>query len=347
MAAQRLLSLVVCFAFALPVPGAPPESVSAVVEPYYFALKSLPTARVSIAEYASYQERIWRSLGEVAERVYAAYTTSRWSKAQAATLEHALSDPSDRERLNSRLHEAFLAHSLEQLERAASARLRELARRVKETPLLLFRLVAQPRLGPGDKKAGFHRGKRSLFLDYAQVPPEEWLVIFIHESAHALDDRLLEGVTEYARAEQVERFVEWSRSTSHFADLSDDRRAQLEHWLLAGLSRGFLGEWRAWWLTLELYEDGLSEGLWTKIDWLEEVRARCEPKSRRAAFLMRYLSPRFEDPSDGVFSNPLLRDALRSVRTRLVTGELRPPLGSLERILYVLPDAVFAKKSKP
>lgn len=86
-----------------------------------------------------------------------------------------------------------------------------------------------------------------------------------------------------------------------------------------------------------IYDEGLIEGLWQKIDWLEAVKTERKSNENLETFIYRFLNERSTDPADGVFSNALIKNALSSLRAQIVvTGEL-PPLGNLAEICPGLP----------
>ncbi|NUM87918.1 MAG: hypothetical protein HUU37_01825 [Bdellovibrionales bacterium] len=195
-----------------------------------------------------------------------------------------------------------------------------------------FRLTGHSsEAAPADLKGGFHRGSGSIFMDIGRVRPDEWMVIFIHEVAHGLDDLISPASRVYGQTEDVAELAAWAARTETPSDLPHEIREKLDSWLAAGLDRGLWAEYRAWLATFALYEDGARERLWNRVAWMEEISAQRPPELGWNLFLYRFLDDRFQDPTEGIFSRVLIRNGLRELRGRY--RDLLPGLGSLGRMM--------------
>lgn len=73
------------------------------------------------------------------------------------------------------------------------------------------------------------------------------------------------------------------------------------NWLLAGLDRGLLAEYRAWTATFQIYLQGKEEGLWSSRPWLEIILNEWDRKESLEKFTFHYLDQNSMDPQDGFF----------------------------------------------
>lgn len=81
-------------------------------------------------------------------------------------------------------------------------------------------------------------------------------------------------------------------------------------------------------VTFAAYEEGVQAGLWPRISWVEKIIAERRGDESLEAFVYRYLDARSRDPSDGIFSRPLIQRMLRHVREKFRLGS-PPELGLL------------------
>ena len=195
----------------------------------------------------------------------------------------------------------------------------------------LFRLTGHfDQESSGSLFAGVHRASGSIYMDLAKIPRDQWYIIFIHEMAHKLDQDLAEAVTEYALSLGLMTELEdWARKST-LADLPAEVREDLETWLISGLNRGLWAEFRAWYVTFRLYQEGVTEGLWQPIARFDEVLASKPSESSFAKHLYAFLESRAQMPAAGPYSSPLMREAIESLLTSTRTSEAHAPsLGSL------------------
>jgi hypothetical protein len=186
---------------------------------------------------------------------------------------------------------------------------------------------------PTPLPAGVQRATGSMYMNFAEIDPNDWLIIFVHETLHAVDDQIMLGVQGYANTDLVKHFVDLSQQTQSCDQLSSSDHASLNQWLMFGLDRGLLAEYRAWSATFLIYQQGLQEGLWNNRPWLDQILTELKPGESLPYFTYRYLDPRSTDPTDGIFSNPLIASGLAELRQELRSSLAPPPLDDLASIL--------------
>jgi hypothetical protein len=225
---------------------------------------------------------------------------------------------------------AFLERSAAALGKVRGQRTQEFARvlsdKISSGTLVLFRLAGHfaEAAAPTGEKAGFHRGEQSIFMNFSTIPANDWLLIFAHEYAHSLDRELSDAMPTFADPALHAKVAEMAARTNRPASLSVDERQTLDRWLIAGLNRGFLAEARAWALSFEIYEEGIRDGAWKPIDWMERVLKHRRANEPALRFALRYLSPRFQSPSERgtLLAQPLLTARLKTLRADILAGKI-------------------------
>jgi len=185
------------------------------------------------------------------------------------------------------------------------------------------------------RTASFHRGYNSIFIDVQNIPSNDWLLRFVHEVSHSLDSELYNSIDIYNNEALFQTLNSWGQQGRSLNELSPELRKQLDTWLMAGLSRGFLGEYRAWLATMVLYEEGLKDGTFKEFEWLEEIKKSRPPEISMRVHLLRFLSPSWEDPKKEIFSHAFIQQALKELRQKLVDHPERIPLGNLGQLLHL------------
>lgn len=241
--------------------------------------------------------------------------------------------PTEVSQLQDAIQNAFKEGSLNILKNSGGQKAL-FAQKVRGRDFQIFRLTGHFRQdSPDEKKGGFHRGSGSIFINFEKVPADEWLVIFIHEFAHGLDSELVKSLNVYANPIWIRQFTELAINDVPVERWPEEARQNLHIWLRVGLNRGYLAEYRAWATTFALYIEGLADGTFKKVDWLEEILQQKHQQESLRQFTLRFLSPGFEDPTYGPFQYPVIQKELKKVRQELLRGE-PPTLGdSLDEIL--------------
>lgn len=233
---------------------------------------------------------------------------------------------------------AFLKESLRILKAPRNARIQRLlgllGSRASDDGNLIFRLAGdQFAPPPTELKAGFHRGSGSIFMDVTRIQASEWLVILAHELLHDVDMMIPAAVQKYSEVQIAQRLIERAKTAAAPSDLSDEERRTFKNWIQAGMDRGLLAEVRAWTITILIYQDGLSEGLWGRIGWLDDVMSTRRPDEPWERFALRFLSARSTQPYESVFAHELARNLLEEVKSELLSGTRRLEFGALAPLL--------------
>ncbi len=304
------------------------------LSPLLKVLSAKPTEQSSILEWSGFQQAKWDSLKGVARNVFASYRSGLWSADDSDALERCSAELASETEFAAALSSEFYSETVAILRGARSPRIKKLAEILDSREMLPFRIYGYLRKEELEgRKAGFHRGQRSIFLDFTMIPEGEWIIIFIHEVAHSLDEKLIQALPVYADAKLVHSFMQFVPNLQDPRKLPPEARRGLIRWLEAGLDRGFLAEWRAWTLTAQLYLDGQSEGLWQPIGWLENVLSGRKEDESIPTFLLHRLSPHFSDPSEGIFKTPLVSSELKRIRKAMADGRAKPELGGIGRLV--------------
>ncbi len=298
---------------------------------------ALPGVGTSRAARAASQDQLWNAWKNTARKIFSRYLRGEMS---ADSFESCALTSEDREALRDLLPQIFFEESLSLLEKSQSSSIQSFMRILHERThgnhLVLFRLVGHFRdqVPPTSSLAGVQRGSGSIFMNFAKIPPNEWLVILIHELAHSLDDRLQEAVMKFSDEGLVKELAVFATKSQDPGLLPAELRSRTDRWLMAGLDRGFLAEYRAWTITFQVYQDGLRERLWNPIPWLDSILAIKGPNVPLASFTLHYLDSNFIDPTDGIFSLPLIKRELKNVRNALRNAQEPPPLGNFTQVIF-------------
>ncbi len=243
----------------------------------------------------------------------------------------------DRQNFLNTVHANFFEQSLQKLRNSAAPQIQNLMGVLDQKwngQIVLFRMVNNfDSAADNVFNAGFYRDRRSIFMNTDRISGNEWMTIFIHEISHAIDGALWESIAVYNQTEWIKEFAEWSQKTSNEKDLPAETQARLQKWLQSGFDRGLWAEYRAWFITLKLYQAGLQDGLWNSIPWVEEMLNDRAANETFGEALYRRLDQKFTSPQRGIFLSPLMQNAVRNFRNNYGPGKKLPSLGNLQTIL--------------
>lgn len=288
----------------------------AALQPLTLVNATQPSPNDSIASWARQDQRVWQALLDGADIVYKDYRNGQWSNEANQDLLNCFASMGRGDEYVYAMQKVFLERSIQELKASKNNALQLFAIKIEENAQTVFAFRDLPSL---NKVGGFHRGRRSIFIDFTQIPPNEWMLIFIHESAHSLDDTLKQAVSVYADTQNVlvPSFAPYLQY-SDAAFLPISVKKNLDTWLMAGLNRGLLAEARAWSVTLNLYREGVKANLWQPISWLEEMGSDQRAGESTYMAVLHKLSPAFPDPNKDIFSTPLIQSELKRIRQQLL-----------------------------
>ncbi|MCK6598218.1 MAG: hypothetical protein L6Q37_07620 [Bdellovibrionaceae bacterium] len=197
-----------------------------------------------------------------------------------------------------------------------------------------FRLLGHFKDAPPDgKKGGFHRGQKSIYMNFLKMNPNEWFVIFIHEHLHALDKTLIDSLEIYGDEGLTQTLKTYKKQNLDFNKWEQSVKDKLLPWLIAGLDRGFLAEYRAWTVTVELYLEARNNNKIHPILWLDKILKQRKTNESISSFMIKFLSPKWIDPKEELFSYAPIQKTLLQVRKNILLSS-PPSLGKyLEEII--------------
>ncbi len=154
------------------------------------ARTTMPAQSAPIAEWSAYQGRLSRGLVSTAQMIQKRYMNGAWMETSSKALAQCMS-ATEREDLSYEVQAVFWEDSLARLSKSGGAKA-ALAQIIGDSKFQLFRLVGHFKVDSDqdeleDQRAGFHRGRRSIFMDFTQIEPNDWLLIFVHEILHEVD----------------------------------------------------------------------------------------------------------------------------------------------------------------
>jgi len=290
---------------------------------------------VSTAARSEFQRMEWQARKEASGQLFRQYMRSDFDFDR---IEGCLMDHPHQNDFFQTLFAEFYDQSLAKLRESRSPGIQKLMNQIDRQYRLnhqrpLFRLTGHFSQGnPSDRFAGVHRGTGSIYMDLARIPRSEWYVIFIHEIVHHLDGLLIEASREFAITDGLRFELEGWAQQGRLSQLPMDVRADLDAWLTDGLNRGLWAEYRAWYITYRLYAQMVEEGLIQRIPRMDAVLALKPVEERLESFLLRYLEERSLMSTEGVFSSPMITQAISEILERQKASGSDLPLGDLQKL---------------
>lgn len=261
------------------------------------------------------------------QKLYEDYLAGQF---QLQGFEDCLSGVPARQNFLNAMETYFYERYLDHICSAKSDRLAKLCAliqaRYKKEKLALFRIVGLlDNSAPAEYMAGMERGTGFIYVDLKAVYADDWFIIVTHELLHRLDPLLDAGSAIYADVDKrlVKLFTPWL-GTASIDDLPSDAKVALNTWLKGGLDRGILAEHRAWLTTYMIYAQGLADGLWKPVPWLEKMAQGEQCKRDLSRCMYDFLDKGFVDPNEGIFSRPLVQNTLQRIRQNLRNGGALP-----------------------
>lgn len=234
----------------------------------------------------------------------------------------------DQNELNQMLHSVFKEKTLD-LIKSFGPKNKIFAELIESNKGQYFKLLGHyNEAAPNDKKAGFHRGNRSIFMNILKIPTNEWPIIFAHEHLHSLDIEMLKSVEEFSNQDLIKKLVTKAIAVPDLNFWSTEEKHQLHEWLTHGLNRGFLGEYRTWTMTLILYQEALMNQRIQKIPWIEKILANKPSHQKLDHYLLTYLSKKWTNPTNFPFDLKPISNSLIEIRKELLQEKYLPQLGT-------------------
>lgn len=179
-----------------------------------------------------------------------------------------------------------------------------------EIPLFKITGVNVRRDSPTEEKGGFHRSRKSIFMDITRTSSKEWLFIFMHELFHSLDSELSNAIVEFSNVELIKSVQKICQNNSTLAELNDHEQLILSQFVNIGMNRGLFAEYRDWRFGFSVYEEGQKEGLWMKIPFVEDVLSFKDKNESMNQFVYRYLKERAGIREEGFLTKPIVQQKI-------------------------------------
>jgi hypothetical protein len=251
---------------------------------------------------------------------------------------NCLSDASGRGLLMQSIQATFLTRSLDELKERGGPKIRGLLQSAgahkDASSSILFRLSGDFfGQAPSEFRAGAHRATGEIYIDISRVMADEWFVLLLHELSHYVDDRTFAAVERFSDRAALRRLQRLLRGATQLDALSRDDQQFINAWVLEGLHRGLLSEYRAWAATDVLYREGLSLKLWGRLTWLDELTGVSQSlRDRHARILSKLLDTHVDPIHEGYFASPVVREAYERAIKDLQASRVFKVEGTLSKI---------------
>lgn len=276
-----------------------------------------PGTEAKVAEVSQYQQQIFLLTQQTAQQIFDRYLQRRLDKTTQVLTKTCLEQIESIESVSRELSLLIFNQTRERLLAAKSPMLRNIGERISLNKVSSFRVYNHFSKDRGVKKAGFHRGERSLFIDLVQTEPDEFLSIFIHEFGHANDEIFFAAIEAYADEDAAKMAARLQ--PNEWETLPTQQQKRIKDWIMAGLNRGLLAEWRVWTMVFKAYLEGRQTGDMQTVLWMENVLKQKPQNISLENHIFNFLDQNFTNPNDGPYSNPELVRVLEMIRDELRT----------------------------
>jgi hypothetical protein len=170
-------------------------------------------------------------------------------------------------------------------------------------------------------------------MDLGSIDKNNFFIILIHELAHGVDDIMRKALVDFgSRATRTQIFEILDKKTNP-AELNNLERDLIRGWLIAGLERGLLAEYRAWLFTYLAYQEGLRDGTLHPTEWLDRLHNTKPENTTVEEHIYRSLSQNWSDPQDDVFSNAIINELLRELRQEFYANPRLIKMGNIGTLI--------------
>ncbi len=135
----------------------------------------------------------------------------------------------------------------------------------------VFQIYGLGDQSPVNLHAGFHRGTRSLFIDMERIGGENFLFYFIHEIFHLVDQKLEFAVKTIESQKLTQQAIAQVKTQNDEEFWSPETQNGIDQWLKLSFDRSMYAEYRAFLFNAKVYHSGLTEGLWSHVNLIEEM----------------------------------------------------------------------------
>ncbi len=219
-----------------------------------------------------------------------------------ACLEQELSPVMDLKALFAR---SLMQKTLTKLSQSKSLLAQKIATITNNSEVLMFQIFSKEL--PGTQRiAEVDRSTGVISASPSKIPPNEWPLIFVHEILHRRDETLQSSIVTYNNSENITQMMALLKSNRKWEALMPNEQQLMLDQIERALNRGFLAEFRAWTLTLQVYQEWLEQKEIIAIPWVEEILLNKKENQPLADYIYNYLYPRFTKPiAEGVYASDI------------------------------------------
>lgn len=280
-----------------------------------------PAPNVPIGRYPL---RVWKGHEHLAKSVYAQIEEGQIAADQLHSLSKCFSPPLNDSDFTLALSAEFRDRSLARIRKINPAAF-ERASKVRPIENLALRIFDghsnhqdSATRAIGDRPAGYHITTQSLFMDIAKVSKEDWDAIFIHEIGHFVDP-VMSHVRFFNNEKMIEKIGAIVQKENRGELVEESEIQILDQWLYHGVNIRLLAEWRVWSFTVNYLRGGNNADitLGPETVWLKPYLRSTVSEMDWKRDLFLELDKNFHNPSEGVFSSPLLQQRMGLLREKL------------------------------
>lgn len=170
-----------------------------------------------------------------------------------------------------------------------------------------------------NRKAEYHRLIGAMHYVIDRIEPTELTFHIIHELLHKYDEEVLYNSSkEFSDPEITKYLYELSQQSNDLSTFNLEDQELIKRYVLSGLKRGFLAEFKVWSATYRIYKEMKSYGEIETISWVKDILNQ-KPKSQSYLdFMFDYYQPRFKRPKrESLFHWDLFQNAYDIVMKEL------------------------------
>ncbi len=198
--------------------------------------------------------------------------------------------------LKDKISEEFKEQFKSQLSSSQTKGLQKLSSFVEvlDRKFVLYAKVSGER---NERVAEYHRMNRSIYYNVDRLPSNELTLIQIHEVLHKYDEEVLyKTSTDYSNITVIEYLHSLAQSNSSFESLTGPEKIIVKRYILNGLRRGLLAEFKVWAASYRIYNEMLAYNEIKKISWADNVLLGMERSQNYLDYIFSYYEPRFKRP---------------------------------------------------
>ena len=213
--------------------------------------------------------------------------------------------------LQDKVSQSFKNNTLNEFKGSNSKKVNLLANHVlNSSRIFIFRARFTP-YEYSERKAIFHRKTGALEYVLPEISPQEFKFYLIHELAHKYDEQVLYTSSwEFSNEETNKYLYNLAQENQLFFALSKADQEKVREYLLNGLRRGFLAEFKAWASTYRIYQEMREYDEIEPIGWVEEILAQQKEDENYLDFIFNYYQERFDRPEKkSLFVWPIYQSA--------------------------------------